>query len=142
MTTFLIIAAIVCVITAAANLAFASQARRIARNYAEKLTDIEQQEKGLQKRHNALDNWEHQIKAQVNLLKKQQHVYATVAVDDPDDTAPDFPDTVPFKKMKSQMGYYVVPKFRDHIIRSHKDGKTIYTLDLYVAPYNEQHGNA
>lgn len=104
--------------------------------------DLERQKAGLQKRHNALDNWEHQIKAQVNLLKKQQHVYSTVAVDDPDDTAPDFPDTVPFKKMKSQMGYYVVPKFRDHIIRSHKDGKTIYTLDLYVAPYNEQHGNA
>lgn len=137
MTTFLIIAAIVCVIVAAANIYFSAQARKTARNYADKLHDVEQQEHGLQKRHNALDNWEHQIKAQANLLKKQQHVYATVAVDDPDDTAPELPDTATYKRMKSQMGYYVVPKFRDHIVRSHKDGKTIYTLDLYVAPYNE-----
>lgn len=56
-----------------------------------------------------------------------------------DDTAPEFPDTATYKKMKSQMGYYVVPKFRDYIIRQHNkdNGKTIYTLDLYVAPYNE-----
>ena len=139
MTTFLIIAAIVCVITAAANLAFASQARKTARNYAEKLTDVEQQEKGLQKRHNALDRWEHDLKEQMALIKQQQHVYATVAVDDPDNTAPEMPDTPTYKKMKSQMGYYVVPKFRDRIIRRHDagSGKTLYKLDLYVAPYND-----
>lgn len=137
MTTFLIIAAIVCVIVAAANLYFSREVRKMIRSYSEKLADVEQQEKGLQKRHNALDNWEHQIKAQVKLLSKQQHVYSTVAVDDPDDTAPDFPDTATYKKLKSQMGYYVVPKFREHIVRAHKDGRTIYTLDLYVAPYNE-----
>ena len=139
MTTFLIIAAIVCVIVAAANLYFSREARKMIRSYSEKLADVEQQEKGLQKRHNALDNWEHQIKAQVKLLSKQQHVYSTVAVDDPDDTCPDFPDTATYKKLKSQMGYYVVPKFREHIVRAHKDGRTIYTIDLYVAPYNEQH---
>lgn len=139
MTTFLFIAAIVCVITAAANLAFARQARRTARNYADKITDVEQQEKGLQKRHNALDRWEHDLKEQMLLVKQYQHVYSNVAIDDPDDTAPEFPDTATYKKMKSQMGYYVVPKFREHIVRAHKDGRTIYTLDLYVAPYNEQH---
>lgn len=77
MTTFLIIADIVCVITAAANLAFASQARRTARNYSEKIKDVEQQEKGLQKRHNALDRWEHDLKEQMALIKKQQHVYVS-----------------------------------------------------------------
>lgn len=139
MTTFLIIAAIVCVIVAAANLYFSWEARKMIRSYAEKLADVEQQEKGLQKRHNALDRWEHDLKEQMTLIKKQQHVYANVAIDDPDDTAPEFPDTATYKKMKSQMGYYVVPKFREHIVRAHKDGRTIYTLDLYVAPYNEQH---
>lgn len=137
MTTFLIIAAIVCVIVAAANLYFSREARKMIRSYSEKLADVEQQEKGLQKRHNALDRWEHDLKEQMALIKKQQHVYANVAIDDPDDTAPEFPDTATYKKMKSQMGYYVVPKFREHIVRAHKDGRTIYTLDLYVAPYNE-----
>ena len=139
MTTFLLIAAIVCVIAAAANLYFSREARKMIRTYSAKIHDVEQQEYGLQKRQNALDNWEHQIKARVKLLAKQQHVYATVAGDDIDDTAPEFPDTATYKKMKSQMGYYVVPKFRDYIIRQHNkdNGKTIYTLDLYVAPYNE-----
>lgn len=137
MTTFLIIAAIVCVIVAAANLYFSREARKMIRSYSEKLADVEQQEKGLQKRHNDLDRWEHELKEQMALIKKQQHVYAAVAIDDPDDTAPKFPDTATYKKMKSQMGYYVVPKFREHIVRAHNDGRTIYTLDLYVAPYNE-----
>lgn len=139
MTTFLLIAAIVCIIAAAANLYFSREARKMIRTYSAKIHDVEQQEYGLQKRQNALDNWEHQIKARVKLLAKQQHIYANVAVDDIDDTAPDFPDTATYKKMKSQMGYYVVPKFRDYIIRHHNkdNGKTIYTLDLYVAPYNE-----
>ena len=96
--------------------------------------ELAQQEEGLKVRQQALDEFNEKLRAQV---KQQTHVYATVAVDDPDNTAPAYPDTALYKKMKSQMGYYIVPRFREHIVREHKDGKTLYKLDLSVAPYNE-----
>lgn len=129
MITFFLIAAIVCVVAAAANIYFAQRTRRNILEYRDKSAKLDKKEQ-------TLIEQQFQSTLQANLEKiKRIHVYANVAVDDPDDTAPDFPDKATYKKMKSKMGYYIVPKFRDHIVRAHKDGKTIYTLDLYVSPY-------
>lgn len=102
-----------------------------------KAADLAEQEKGIRRRHATLDRWSEELKAQAVRQNRYKHVYANVIIDDPDGTAPDFPDTATYKKMKSNLGYKVVPAFRDYIKATHKDGKTKYSLDLYVSPYDE-----
>ena len=138
MTTASIIMSVCLIILMAAAVFIVIRYSILSSNVEKRLSSLEANEKAVQVRTNALDQWAHQLDDQARLIKNCQHVYATVAVDDPDDTAPEFPDTATYKKMKSQMGYYVVPKFREHIVRVHKDGKTAYTLDLYVSPFREQ----
>ena len=138
MTTATIIMAICLIILMAAAVFIIIRYARLSSDVEKRMSILEANEKAVQVRSNALDQWAHQLDDQARLIKNCQHVYATVAVDDPDDTAPEFPDTATYKKMKSQMGYYVVPKFREHIVRVHKDGKTAYTLDLYVSPFREK----
>lgn len=72
-------------------------------------------------------------------MANSQHCYITLMVDDPHGDAPDFPDDKTFKSMKSKMGYYVVPKFRDHIKAERFDGKIRYSLDLIATPCRKYH---
>lgn len=99
-------------------------------------TEIELQKAGLQKRHNALDLWEKQIRISAKQSAKTVHAYANKTVDDPEDKAPEKPTHEVYKKLASQFGYSAAGKFKDRITRKHDGGKTTYSLDLNIYPYD------
>lgn len=102
----------------------------------EKLKDLICREKKLEEQRSDLDRRALELKSD---MANSQHCYITLMVDDPHGNAPDFPDDKTFKSMKSKMGYYVVPKFRDHIKAERFDGKIRYSLDLIAAPCRKYH---
>lgn len=116
--------------------------------YMRKTTEVELKaqslasaEKETAKRKAALDKWCAELKDQKSALASEKeaweankkHIYYNVVVNDP--SAPDFPDTKAFKALKSGIGYRTASACKDYITVTRKDGKTIYSLDIYVAPF-------
>lgn len=100
--------------------------------------ELAQQEEGLKVRQQALDEFNEKLRAQAKRQARFKHLYTNVQIEDAEGTAPDFPETPIYKKMKSNLGYRIVPAFKDYIKVSRENGKTRYSLDLYVAPYNDE----
>ena len=68
---------------------------------------------------------------------RSKHIYANKTVEDPDNSMPDKPDKATYKKLASQFGYSAYKFFKQYVRRSHEDGKTTYSLDLNIYPFNE-----
>lgn len=144
--TILIILAAGCIIAAAVNLYFSIKYRRLFSEYQEKIEDLERQEKGLQKRHNALDRWAHELKEQCRRQnerdERHRHVYANVEVRDNAEKKPSKKEIG--KRLSSKIGYAVRRAYPE--IRETRDesngGRTVFSVDFFVTPYYEQHGNA
>lgn len=114
--------------------------------YSKKLTEIElkaqeldQQEKGLTKRQNTLDKWCADLKdeqrRQDEWLQKRKHIYANYEVLDSAESKPSA-QTIG-KSLSSKIGYALRHEFPD-IAQRHdnaKGGRTVYSVDFYVTPY-------
>ena len=98
--------------------------------------EIKQKEFTLRRRQNDLELREKQFNIEARKVVKTIHVYASRTIEDPEDSAPEVPDKVTYKKLASQFGYAAYKQFKHCVARQHEDGKTSYKLDLNVYPYN------
>ena len=101
---------------------------------------LEVKEKELRKKESHLNNFAANLRKDSDKLDaamaKMTHVGYTVTINDPDGTAPIQPDKAALKSLKSGLGYKTVPAAQKYIKCKRGDGKTRYTLDLYIAPYD------
>lgn len=115
--------------------------------YMRKTTEVETKAQALEVKGKELRKWESRLNHVSSELKGESrrideamenltHVGYTVTIDDPDGTAPDEPDKVALKAMKSGLGYKTVPVAKKYIKCVRGEGKTRYSLDIYIAPYN------
>ena len=106
-----------------------------------KAAELDAQERGLQKRNNALDRWSAELKQnaaqQVKYNENRRHVYANVEVLDSDEEKPTAKSIG--KSLSSKIGYALRREFPD--IKERHDqkngGRTVYSVDFYVAPYED-----
>lgn len=114
--------------------------------YSKKLTEVElkaqeleQQEKGLMKKHNSLDRWETELKAEASRqddwLKKRKHVSAVFRVAD---NAQNKPSKKSISKSLSSKIGYAIRKEYPAIKETHDDanGCTNYSVDFYVTYFD------
>ena len=108
---------------------------RLSYQLKEREREIARQESELTKRRNALDLFARQVSTSARQSAKTAHVYANKTIDDPNDTAPEAPSRKVYKSLVSQFGYAAGKPFKDRITRRHEGGKTTYSLDLNIYPY-------
>ena len=99
--------------------------------------ELEAREYALNKRQNEYELWEKQLKVDTKISARSKNIYANKTVEDPDNSMPDKPDKATYKKLASQFGYSAYKFFKQYVRRSHEDGKTTYSLDLNIYPFNE-----
>ena len=100
---------------------------------------LDVREKELRKKESHLNTFANNLRVESDRLdaslSKLTHVGYTVTVNDPDGTAPDQPDKAALKSLKSGLGYKTVPAAQKYIKCRRENGKTRYSLDIYIAPY-------
>lgn len=115
--------------------------------YMRKTTELQQKERELnvresnvQKRENALDRWNEEVKAQAKQQAawsdKRKHIYANMEVLDTEDKPA---DKAIAKSLSSKIGYALRKQFPEINVRhdSKNGGRTVYSVDCYVMPYEE-----
>lgn len=138
MTTFNIIMAIILIALSVTN---AIIVRRYSRKFAETerhAANLEQKEKELQKRHNALDRWASELKDQCRRQnewdEKHKKIYANFEVLDSEENKPSMKSIG--KSLSSKIGYALRKQFPE--IQQHHDdkkgGRTVYSVDFYATP--------
>ena len=114
--------------------------------YARKNDEIESREaaaaskeKSNNKRHNELDRWAGELQAQAKLQAdwdaKRKHIYANVSVGIDDENKPDMKAIS--KSLSSKIGYALRREFPVINIKETHDGRTVYSVDFYVTPYED-----
>lgn len=137
------------IIMAACLIALCAVAAFVVIRYARKHTELEkkaveldEQERGIQVRHNALDRWaadlKDQAKRQAAWDEAHKHIYANVEVLD---SAEEKPTAKAIgKSLSSKIGYALRKQFP--AIQERRDdkngGRTVYSVDFYVAPFTDQ----
>lgn len=141
MKTLLGIAAVICTVAAAINLWYSIKAKKVLKDYESKLPDLVSREKALQKRHNDLDLWKHQIEEQARhqseWLDQRKHIYANFEVLDSEENKPSAKSIG--KSLSSKIGYALRREFPD-IQERHDDakgGRTVYSVDFYVTKFEQ-----
>lgn len=104
---------------------------------SKKEEDLAAQAKGIQKKQNALDRWECELKADMKRRAKAEHVWYNVQVAD-DGSESTLPTKTVIKALKSGIGYKIVPMFEKNIKLTKEDGKKRFSLDILVMPFEEQ----
>lgn len=101
---------------------------------------LDVKEKELRKKESHLNTFAANVRRESDKLDaamaKMTHVGYTVTINDPDGTAPSQPDKAVLKSLKSGLGYKTVPVAQKYIKCKRVDGRTKYSLDIYVAPFD------
>ena len=141
MTTANIIMAVCLIILMGVAVMLIVRYMRKATEVERKAANLEAQEKGLQRRHNALDKWNADIKAQAKRQseweERRKHIYANFVVLDSDESKPSIKSIQ--KSLSSKIGYALRHEFPD-IRQKHDDdkgGRTIYSVDFYATEYGD-----
>ena len=140
MLTFNIIMAIILIALSVTN---AIIIRRYSRKFEEterRAANLEQKERELQKRHNALDRWNSELKDQCRRHQewdeRRKHIYANFEVLDSEEDKPTMKSIG--KSLSSKIGYALRKEFPD-IQERHDDtkgGRKVYSVDFYVTPFD------
>lgn len=141
MKTLLFICAIACGVLAIINLLYARKARTTLKTYEKKISDFQSDERILEAKKRRLSFLEannRKAKRELDEARtKMVHVGYTVTLNDPDGTRPEYPDKAALKALKSGIGYKTGNTMKKHIKCIREGGKTRYSLDVYLMPYNE-----
>lgn len=104
-------------------------------------SELDAQEKRLQKRKNDLDRWQSTLNAQLERQNEwddnRKHIYANFEVLDSEEDKPT--KKAISKSLSSKIGYALRKEFPD-IQERHdeaKGGRTVYSVDFYVTPYGK-----
>ena len=136
--TILIIA--LAVLSCGAAVMFFRYARKQSENeqYA---SELDAQEKRLQKRKNDLDRWQSTLNAQLERQNEwddnRKHIYANFEVLDSEEDKPT--KKAISKSLSSKIGYALRKEFPEIQVRHDeaKGGRTVYSVDFYVTPYGK-----
>ena len=140
MTTLNIILAVCLILLSAAAALLTIRAMRLngeAEDYAQRLS---QREKELRKKENDLSAWDDRMKEDTQRISKslenRRHISANFYVLDSDENKPTMKAIG--KSLSSKIGYALRKEFPNIKERhdSAKGGRTVYSVDFYVTPFD------
>ena len=137
-TTTIILAAALIVLMGVAVLLIVRYMRKLSEVNV-KATELDAREKGLIKRHASLEKWQAEIREesrkQAEREETRKHIYANFEVLDSDENKPTKKSIG--KSLSSKIGYALRKEFPEIAEkRDDKKGRTVYSVDFYVTPYN------
>ena len=140
MTTALVILAIALIALSSAAAVVVFRYMRKNSENEQRSADLNAKHRELQKKLHDLDTWEAKLKDQCRLQvesnSKRKHVYANFEVLDSEESKPTMRSIK--KSLSSKIGYAITKEF-PNISERHDDtkgGRTVYSVDFYVAPYD------
>jgi len=139
-TTTIILAVALIVLMGVAVLLIIRYLRKLA-DLDARAAELDEQAKGIEVRHKSLNKLASELRAkaakQAEWEKGKKHIYANFEVLDTDENKPTM-KTIG-KSLSSKIGYALRKDFAE-INERHDDkngGRTVYSVDFYVALYNE-----
>ena len=139
-TTTIILAVALIVLMGVAVLLIIRYLRKLS-SLDVRAAELDEQEKGIDRRHKALDRWQAELKEKDRRQKEwdeaRKHIYANFEILDSDENKPTMKSVG--KSLSSKIGYALRKEFPEIVeTRDDKKGRTVYSVDFYVTPYNDE----
>lgn len=137
-TTTIILAAALIVLMGVAVLLIIRYMRKLS-DLALRENELDVREKGINRRANSVERRQDELKSlahrQVEWENSRRHIYANFEVLDSDENKPSI--KIIGKSLSSKIGYALRKEFPEIAEkRDDKKGRTVYSVDFYVTPYN------